>query len=78
MDVHLRLPNIEVDALAVDPSAPSTLYAGLGSIEINGGVIKSADGGANWTESLSGPGVWALVVDPSASATLYAGLTAAS
>jgi hypothetical protein len=63
-----------VFALAIDPSSPTTLYAGL--VEAPGGVFKSTDGGATWRES--GPdhterSVWALAIDPSMPATLYAG-----
>ncbi|HUM02031.1 MAG TPA: PKD domain-containing protein [Thermoanaerobaculia bacterium] len=69
-------PNRDVDALAIDPSASSTLYAGLGTSEFSFppmGIIKSTDGGANWTESRADLFVLALAIDPSTPATLYAG-----
>src|SRR5438477_10530431 len=62
-----------VNFLVVDPSAPSTLYAGTG-----GGVFKTTDGGASWTAINTGLTsafltVYALAVDPSKPGTLYAG-----
>jgi ligand-binding sensor domain-containing protein len=63
-------------ALAVDPSDPSTLYAGT-----RRGVFKSTDRGASWTAANNGLdfrwGVATLAVDPSNPSTLYVGLFAA-
>ena len=59
-------------ALAIDPVAPATLYAGTDS----GGVFKSTNGGESWTAvnaGLTNTTVLALAIDPSAPATLYAG-----
>jgi photosystem II stability/assembly factor-like uncharacterized protein len=59
-------------ALAIDPSTPSTLYAGAGG----GGVFKSSNGGASWSPAnmgLTNTVVTALKIDPSAPATLYVG-----
>lgn len=48
-------------ALAVDPSAPRTIYAG-----INGGLAKSTDGGASWTPlPFPGENAVAVAVGPS-------------
>ena len=38
-DTHVR-------ALAIDPSTPATLYAGM---ERGGGAFKSTDGGGSWS-----------------------------
>jgi hypothetical protein len=44
-----------VNALAIDPTTPTTLYAGTGvqdPLDLRregGGVFKSTDGGASWT-----------------------------
>jgi photosystem II stability/assembly factor-like uncharacterized protein len=59
-------------AIAIDPSAPATLYAGTWG----GGVFKTTNGGTSWTAVNSGftdPYVLALAIDPSTPATLYAG-----
>src|SRR5579885_491138 len=59
-------------ALAADPGAPATLYAGTEG----GGVWKSADGAAHWAWSSLGLGnvtVNALILDPRTPTTLYAG-----
>jgi len=64
-----------VVALAVDPRTPSTAYAGT----VGSGVLKTADGGANWSTSNAGlpiPVVSALAIDPSAPSTLFAGTDA--
>jgi hypothetical protein len=59
-------------ALAIDPSAPSTIYAGFGGV----GVYKSMDGGNTWF--LSSTGMFSsnntyLAIDPSTPSTIYAG-----
>ena len=59
-----------VQALAIDPSSPSTMYAGTGGF----GVFKSTDGGASWTAintGLTHLRVPALAVD--ANSVPYAG-----
>lgn len=59
-------------ALAIDPSKPSTLYAGTAG-GAGGGVFKSTDGGANWSNSgLKGFAVTVLAIDPANPSTLYA------
>jgi BNR/Asp-box repeat. len=58
-------------ALAINPTTPSTLYAGT-----DGGAFKSTDGGATWSAvntGLSDPDVYALAINPTAPNTLYAG-----
>ncbi|HYM01122.1 MAG TPA: hypothetical protein VEZ90_19340, partial [Blastocatellia bacterium] len=62
----------EIDALALDPASPSTLYAG----GFQQGVFKSTDAGASWTQINSGltnQSVSVLVADPKISGTVYAG-----
>ncbi len=62
----------QVAILAVDPSTPATVYAGLAP----GGLCKSTDGGAHWTNPL-GLGhaqILALVIDGSSPSVLYAGM----
>jgi photosystem II stability/assembly factor-like uncharacterized protein len=63
--------NNSVLALALDPSMPTTLYAGT-----KGGVFKTTDGGDTWSAVNTGVGgqmVFALAIDPTTSSTLYAG-----
>jgi photosystem II stability/assembly factor-like uncharacterized protein len=68
-----------VGALAIDPSAPATLYAGTyasNDLTLDGGVFKSTNGGQSWTAVSAGltiPSVLALAIDPSVPETLYAG-----
>ena len=75
---------VEVLALAVDPAAPSTLYAGVGSF--NGALYKSTDGGATWRQSSEGISYSFggntfllsannLAIDPVTPATIYATTT---
>jgi pimeloyl-ACP methyl ester carboxylesterase/photosystem II stability/assembly factor-like uncharacterized protein len=69
---NTRLPNPYVDALAIDPATPATLYAGTSG----GGVFKSTNGGGDWSEAntgLTNPYVEALAIDPVTPASLYAG-----
>src|SRR5437016_2953437 len=56
--------------LVVDPSAPSTVYAGTTQ-----GVLKTMDSGVTWapaTSGLSFASVSALAIDPRNTGTLYA------
>jgi hypothetical protein len=58
-------------ALAVDPSAPQTAYAGT-----EHGIFKSTNGGTFWLSSSYGvldPYVIALAVDPTNHGIVYAG-----
>src|SRR4026208_128847 len=57
-----------VEALTVDPRAPSTIYARTNA----GSVFKSTDGAGSWRPLSSIAGVSFLVVDPKTSSTLYA------
>ena len=62
-------PHYQVWSLAIDPSTPQIIYAGT-----SGGVLKSTDGGINWTDLGTGfMMVFALVVDPLNPNTIYAG-----
>ncbi len=56
-------------ALAIDPQAPATLYAGASF----GSVFKSTDGGGSWAMVEAGVNVHALAVDPLTPSTLFAG-----
>src|SRR5260370_23907894 len=58
-----------VDALAVVPARPKTVYAGT----FGGGAFKSADGGATWSGTALDTGfVNGLAVDPGGSGKVYA------
>lgn len=63
----------EIQALAVDPSNPATLYAGT----YYGGIFKSIDSGRSWSRASAGlPDslhVSSLAIDPAFPGTLYAG-----
>jgi photosystem II stability/assembly factor-like uncharacterized protein len=78
------LPNdIVVNALAIDPVASATLYAGTAPASLgapadfrDGGVFVSGDGGASWTAfnaGLTDNTVLALAISPAAPGKLYAG-----
>jgi photosystem II stability/assembly factor-like uncharacterized protein len=67
-----------IQALAIDPVMPSTLYAGTIDNGIAGppGIFKSTDGGENWTAAMNGLTffqIQALAIDPQTPTTLYAG-----
>ena len=65
-----------VQALALDPHSPNTLYASIGCINLNGcRGVRSTDGGATWVRLGGGfPAlpVSHLLVDPAKSGTIYA------
>jgi len=61
-----------INALAIDPQAPATVYAGTDSA----GVFKSIDGGGTWRAANNGlPNfvVYALAIDPQTPTIVYAG-----
>ena len=66
--------NGSVNVLAIDPTTPSTLYAGTPA----DGVFKSTDSGATWTTANTGLwppdafNVFALAIAPHSPSTLYA------
>jgi ligand-binding sensor domain-containing protein len=66
------LPVAPVAALALEPGAPQTLFAGT----LGGGLVQSVDGGTTWTSSaqgLSNAFVSSIAADPSNTSILYAG-----
>ena len=74
-----RIGDVSVLALALDPTTPTTVYAGT-----EGGVFKSTDGGGSWNAVNTGMtcgsapiificSVAALALDPTTPTTLYAG-----
>jgi hypothetical protein len=76
---------LAIGALAVDPSNPSTIYAGTGEANncgdcfYGGGVLKSTDGGQTWTVQnpggiFTGVDFASLAVDPR-TGDVYAGTT---
>jgi len=57
--------------LAIDPAAPSNIYAGTAR-----GIFKSTDGGDSWTSAgLSGTAINRLTIDPITPSTIYAAST---
>jgi PKD repeat protein len=71
-----------VFALALDPHAPATIYAGTGggtqkfSSTGGGGVFKTTNGGASWAvagSGLPGDAVLSLAIDPVTTSNVYAG-----
>lgn len=76
--------DLAVGAIAFSRSSPNTVYAGMGDMSaccsyLGSGVLKSTDGGQNWTRinnpSLPQPGaIGAIAVDPTNPNRLYVGL----
>ena len=65
-------------AMAVDPTDPSTIYAGAWDYyePFGTGVYKSTDGGLHWglaNRGLTSTGVYSLAMDPVKTSTVYAG-----
>ncbi|MEP6920076.1 MAG: carboxypeptidase regulatory-like domain-containing protein [bacterium] len=59
-----------VYAMAIDPTTPSTIYAGT-----DGGVFKSTNFGATWNATGPMPARWVrqILIDPTSTNTIYAG-----
>ncbi|MFI5167060.1 MAG: HYR domain-containing protein [Thermoanaerobaculales bacterium] len=71
----------EITTIIVDPADSNTLYLAAGrggTVAVQGGLFRSTDGGAHWTQGTGGTGiVESLVLDtssPPASRVLYAGV----
>jgi len=79
--INAGLSGLAARVIAVDPTAPSTVYVGVDDNVnyLNYGVFKSRDGGATWTRSYAtptgedggAPPITALVVDPRSPSRLY-------
>ncbi|HTD21621.1 MAG TPA: hypothetical protein VK738_03155 [Terriglobales bacterium] len=75
-----KQPVQSIGAIAVDPSAPKTLWVGTGeawtrnSVSIGDGIYKSTDGGENWTNMglKNSERISKIVVDPKDGNTVYA------
>ena len=68
-----------IGALAIDPQAPKTIWAGTGeawtrnSVSIGNGIYKSTDGGDSWTNLglQNSERIAKIIVDPKSSDTVY-------
>ena len=70
--VNTGLTNTNIQALAIDPDTPKTLYAGT----YGGGLFQSSGDGAGWTSAntgLTNTLVQALAIDPKTPEILYVG-----
>jgi photosystem II stability/assembly factor-like uncharacterized protein len=70
---RIGLAKLDVTALAIAPSAPSTIYAGTSN-----GLFKSTNGGGAWTQPRASglpARLSAIAVSPGQEATIYAGAT---
>ncbi|MBI2837099.1 MAG: hypothetical protein HYX75_02205 [Acidobacteria bacterium] len=68
-------PQTRPTCLAIDPTTPDVLYAGIREYEGDLGVLKSTDGGSSWSyvnEGLTELSVTSLAVDPRSPSRLYA------
>src|SRR3989475_4798918 len=68
-----------IGAVAIDPQAPKTIWAGTGeawtrnSVSIGNGIYKSTDGGDSWTYMglQNSERIAKIIVDPKNSSTIY-------
>ena len=65
------MPDWPINALAIDPTNPSVLYAASAA----GGLYRSSDAGASWTAipGLQVPIVHSIAIDPSDPSRIYTG-----
>ena len=69
-----------IGALAIDPQAPKTIWAGTGeawtrnSVSVGNGIYKSTDGGDSWTNMglPNSERIAKIIIDPKNSDTVYA------
>ena len=74
-----KLPTLGVSSIAVDHTNPDIIYMGTGDRDAGDalgiGVLKSTDGGVNWTEANTGMGnatVGRMIIHPTNENKLYA------
>src|SRR5208282_2847713 len=75
-----KQPVQSIGAIAIDPSAPKTVWVGTGeawtrnSVSIGDGIYKSVDGGDNWTNMglPNSERISKIIVDPKDGNTVYA------
>jgi photosystem II stability/assembly factor-like uncharacterized protein len=73
------LPNLSATDLAIDPSNPNILYAGIGRIfgDLDNGLYRTTDGGDSWTKVTGGGlpgGTWgriSVAIAPSLPSRIY-------
>jgi hypothetical protein len=66
------ITDLAIHPLAIDPSAPATVYAGT----VNAGVFETTNGGASWSAvntGLTSTFITSLVINPTTPSTVYAG-----
>lgn len=73
--INTGLPGLSVgvNALAIDPSVPGTIYAQTSGAMGASGLFKTTDGAASWHQIGNIENVRCIVVDPFNSSTIYAG-----
>lgn len=79
-------PLLHVSSLAIPASAPNTIYAGTGDFDgflgYSNGLMRSTDGGTNWTKisdsQFDGFAVSDMIVDPETPATIVCSLSRGS
>ena len=71
VDIGSPLPDWPINALAIDPTNPSILYAASGA----GGLYRSTDAGASWSSipELQSPIIHSIAIDPSDPSRVYTG-----
>jgi hypothetical protein len=77
-DYEIGTYHPDVHTLVIDPQTPDTLYAAVSCYgDVEDGVFKSTDGGANWTAINNGLATYleatALAINPQTPDTLYVG-----
>jgi len=73
--IKLDYPADSIAALAVDPQNPTNVFAATSGVECGygaGGVFRSTDGSANWTDTGIVSCMYGLALDPQNPSTVYA------
>jgi photosystem II stability/assembly factor-like uncharacterized protein len=73
-EINTGLPSaaVDVSALVISPTTPSTVYALTRSVDYTGGIFKTTDGAGSWRAISSVVRANFLIVDPTTSSTIYA------
>ena len=73
--IKLYYPADSIASLAVDPQNPTNVFAATSGVECGygaGGVFRSTDGSANWTDTGIVSCMYGLALDPQTPSTVYA------
>ncbi|HID92874.1 MAG TPA: hypothetical protein EYP60_02145, partial [bacterium (Candidatus Stahlbacteria)] len=69
---QLAFDDMVIGAIAIDPTSPEIIYAGVYGDQDTSGIYKSVDGGQTWQKKYADTWASAIVIDPANTNIVYA------